>query len=133
MIYDSYHYSYQDEANGNWWLLLGNNLTEVGFWPKAIFTGLGDLANYVDWGGEAFSPPGTYIPAMGRGTFPKEDPWLDAFFSRVSVIDEYGKTVNVDNAEEFADNPDLYRVQDLGYKGDYYGRAFVYGGPGGIA
>ncbi|KAH7841204.1 hypothetical protein Vadar_026981 [Vaccinium darrowii] len=84
-----HHYSYQDEANGSWWLEVGNELTAVGFWPKVIFSGLGDLANYVEW---------------------------------VSVLNEYGKIVNVDNAEEFADNKDLYEVRDLGYKGDYFGR-----------
>ena len=35
----------QDSANGNWRLKVDNDARELGFWPKNIFTALGDGAN----------------------------------------------------------------------------------------
>ncbi|KAI8568716.1 hypothetical protein RHMOL_Rhmol02G0222200 [Rhododendron molle] len=125
-------YIIRDKPSGNWWLILREENIAVGFWPKRIFTQLGDLANYVEWGGEAFSPPGTVVPPMGTGFFPiRRFISLNAYFRRVVVRNEYGQTVDVDNTEEFADNNKLYKVADIGNQGDYFGRVFLYGGPGG--
>ncbi|KAH7844240.1 hypothetical protein Vadar_025932 [Vaccinium darrowii] len=54
-------YYVRDQVNGNWWLEFGLDNTEVGFWPKALFTGLGDLANYVEWGGEGGLTPEEFL------------------------------------------------------------------------
>ncbi|XP_058201407.1 protein neprosin-like [Rhododendron vialii] len=124
-------YIARDKANGNWWLLDGDNYSEIGFWPKRIFTGLGDLANHVEWGGEAFGPPGSTTPPMGGGYYPIGTTKFDAFFRLVNVLNEYGQTVDVDNTEEFSDNNKLYKVVDRGNVGGQYGHYFVYGGPGG--
>ncbi|XP_075641980.1 uncharacterized protein LOC142613496 [Castanea sativa] len=56
-----------DSSNGNWILKFGQDETVIGFWPKNVFTALGDGANYVEWGGEVFSPPGVPSPPMGSG------------------------------------------------------------------
>ncbi|KAF7149564.1 hypothetical protein RHSIM_Rhsim02G0177500 [Rhododendron simsii] len=125
-------YIIRDKPSGNWWLIIREGYIAVGFWPKRIFTGLGDLANYVEWGGEAFSPPGTVVPPMGTGFFPiRRFISLNAYFRRIVVRNEYGQTVDVDNTEAFADNNKLYGVVDKGDQGDYFGRVFLYGGPGG--
>ncbi|KAL4601878.1 hypothetical protein ACB092_10G013600 [Castanea dentata] len=54
-----------DSSNGNWFLKFGQDETEIGFWPKNVFTALGDGANYVERGGEVFSPPDVPSPPMG--------------------------------------------------------------------
>ncbi|KAH7833795.1 hypothetical protein Vadar_009784 [Vaccinium darrowii] len=114
-------YIIRDEPNGNWWLELEleDGLVEVGFWPKGIFTGLGDLANYIEWAGETFSPPATTVPPMGSGFPIVGDTAYDAYFRQVSVLNEYGQTVDVDNAEGFADIT-VYGVKDLGNNRDPY-------------
>ncbi|KAH7844916.1 hypothetical protein Vadar_033074 [Vaccinium darrowii] len=123
-------YIIRDQANGNWWLEVGPNNTEVGFWPSRLFTGLGDLANHLEWGGEAFGPLGTFTPPMGREFFPRGDAVLDASMRRILVLNEYGQTVDIDNLEEYSDNNNLYKVMDRGnIPGD--GHYMVYGGPGG--
>ncbi|KAE9452309.1 hypothetical protein C3L33_15790, partial [Rhododendron williamsianum] len=124
---DSLETGWRDRANGNWWFISGSHHDEVGFWPKRIFTGLGDLANYAEWGGEAFSPLGTNPAPMGTGLIPVKIPKYNAYFCEVSVLNEYGQTVDVDNTEEFADDHKLYGVKDLGI-GDS-GRFVQYGGP----
>ncbi|KAH7840917.1 hypothetical protein Vadar_023291 [Vaccinium darrowii] len=122
-------YIIRDQANGNWWLEFGFNSALVGFWPSAIFTGLRDLANYAEWGGEVFSPPGTTTPPMGWGTFPIGTIDWDAYFIQVSVLNENGQTVDADNVEEFTDNNKLYRVKDLGNQGSDLQYTILYGGP----
>ncbi|KAH7842582.1 hypothetical protein Vadar_006967 [Vaccinium darrowii] len=123
-------YYVRDQVNGNWWLELGSDNTEIGFWPKALFTGLGDLANYVEWGGEVFSPPGTTKPPMGVGNLPIGTTKYDSFFIHVAVLNEFGQTVDADNLEEFADNNKLYNVLDEGIQKDD-GHVVLYGGHGG--
>lgn len=85
----------------------------------------------MEWGGEAFGPPGSTTPPMGGGYYPIGTTKFDAYFSLVSVLNEYGQTVDVDNTEEFSDNNKLYKVVDRGNVGGQYGHYFVYGGPGG--
>lgn len=89
------------------------------------------MANHVEWGGEAFGPPGTAAPPMGSGFYPIGTTEVDAHIRQVSVLNEYGQTVDVDNTEEFSDNNKLYKVVDRGNIGGFFGRYFVYGGPGG--
>ncbi|CAN0925886.1 hypothetical protein LINGRAHAP2_LOCUS35002 [Linum grandiflorum] len=50
--------SKKDSINGNWVLELKEDNTTLGYWPKEIFTDLADSANYIEWGGEVYSPPG---------------------------------------------------------------------------
>ncbi|KAF3680951.1 putative 40S ribosomal protein S7-1 isoform X2 [Capsicum annuum] len=41
---------FQDLVNGNWWLLLGDDNQQIGYWPQKIFTSLANFANNVEWG-----------------------------------------------------------------------------------
>ncbi|KAE9455515.1 hypothetical protein C3L33_12566, partial [Rhododendron williamsianum] len=120
-------YIERDKVNGNWWLLLESAQTPVGFWPKQLFTGLGNLANSVEWGGEVFSPSGTRPPPMGRGFLVTGNPNVDAFFEQIAVLNEFGQTVDPDNIEEFADDKKLYIARDKGIKGGVFGHVVVYG------
>ncbi|KAH7843032.1 hypothetical protein Vadar_011957 [Vaccinium darrowii] len=125
-----YAYIIRDQANGNWWLEVGPNNTEIGFWPNRLFTGLGDLANHLEWGGEAYGPPGTLTPPMGREFFPRGSAIYDATIMQILVLNEYGQTVDIDDLEEYSDNNNLYKVKDRGNIPDD-GHYMVYGGPGG--
>ncbi|XP_058202137.1 protein neprosin-like [Rhododendron vialii] len=48
VVYEVQLYIYPDLANGNWWLLAGDDNTQVGFWPKRLFTELADMASYAE-------------------------------------------------------------------------------------
>ncbi|KAI8569389.1 hypothetical protein RHMOL_Rhmol02G0275000 [Rhododendron molle] len=102
----------RDLANGNWWLLVGDDNTQVGFWPKRIFTGLADMASYAEWGGEVFGPPGTPTPGMGNGAFPTGDTHYDSYFRNVEISDGGGQNIDAYNTEPFADNMRQYKVFD---------------------
>ncbi|KAM3263353.1 hypothetical protein P3L10_000347 [Capsicum annuum] len=43
-------YIERDLVNGNWWLLLGDDNQQIGYWPQKIFTSLANFANNVEWG-----------------------------------------------------------------------------------
>ncbi|XP_058204013.1 protein neprosin-like [Rhododendron vialii] len=127
-IYQKQLYIKRDLANGNWWLLIGDDFTPVGFWPKRIFSDLANLANYVDWGGHVYTPLGTgFTPEMGTGHFLKTDGRYDAFCRNTQVINEYDQNVDEFNTETFHDIG-LYEVVDL-KNARKYGHVAVYGGP----
>ncbi|KAM3686560.1 hypothetical protein ACB098_10G010800 [Castanea mollissima] len=92
-----------DSSNGNWFLKFGPDETVIGFWPKNVFTALGDGANYVDWGGEVFSPPDVPSPPMGSGNSAKQ----------IKTINETDYVVNAVDTEAFSDIVQ-YEVLDLG-------------------
>ncbi|CAN0861036.1 hypothetical protein LINGRAHAP2_LOCUS8104, partial [Linum grandiflorum] len=56
----------KDGNTGDWNLLLTKDNIKVGYWSQKIFTNLADSANYIEWGGEVYSPPGTTPPPMGE-------------------------------------------------------------------
>ncbi|XP_028068590.1 uncharacterized protein LOC114271179 [Camellia sinensis] len=122
-------YILQDLANGNWWLGVAN--TNLGFWPKRILGGgLANLASHAEWGGEAFSPPGTPKPAMGGGHFLIEDTRYDAYFRNIALKSPSGGDINP-QTYEFTNSRKLYEVKDEGYQGALFGHLVLYGGPGG--
>ncbi|POO01259.1 hypothetical protein TorRG33x02_030130 [Trema orientale] len=128
-IYDLTLFVYRDQANGNWWLEFGRSNTQIGFWPARIFSGLTDLATYMEWGGEAYSPPGQPSPPMGNSFFPSGDESLDAFCEHITTINEAHDPVDAENTEEFTDDVRLYKVDDWGIRGKA-GHVFGFGGPG---
>ncbi|CAH8383199.1 unnamed protein product [Eruca vesicaria subsp. sativa] len=63
---------WKDQSSGNWWLGLGLNMELVGYWPGAIFTGLADHTDTVEWGGKILSQNSAganTIVQMGSGEF----------------------------------------------------------------
>ncbi|XP_047312464.1 uncharacterized protein LOC124915746 [Impatiens glandulifera] len=72
----------RDLVNGNWWLELGNDDMQIGFWPSSIFTGLQNSATYIDWGGEVSSDN---VP-MGLGTYALQDSSKTAICRQIRVL-----------------------------------------------
>ncbi|KAI8569574.1 hypothetical protein RHMOL_Rhmol02G0288600 [Rhododendron molle] len=126
-VYEVPLYIDRDLANGNWWLLMGLDNTEVGFWPKRIFTGLAEMASYAVWGGEVFGPPGTPTPGMGNGAFPRHDTHYDSYFKNVEVMDGGGRNIDAYNTETFTDDNNKYEVYDIGHSNLRH--LVLYGGP----
>ncbi|CAN0841357.1 hypothetical protein LINGRAHAP2_LOCUS3245 [Linum grandiflorum] len=121
----------KDPASGDWFLNVGKGNITIGYWPQKIFTALADSANYVEWGGEVFSPPGTTPPPMGSGKLPRNDEASDCY--------AYGvKTVNANH--EVDHNPYMcqqyqnslsYQVFDMGIDGSGE-RSIYFGGADGL-
>ncbi|TMW98225.1 hypothetical protein EJD97_004348 [Solanum chilense] len=116
------------DLSGNWWLLMGQD-TRIGFWPQSLFTDLKSFATNVDWGGVVYSPPGVPKPPMGSSYFPIENSSYDAYCVELTVINEKGKTIEVETTVTHTDNP--YKVEFIqlshGAKHIYF---VLYGGPG---
>ncbi|XP_062086555.1 protein neprosin-like [Humulus lupulus] len=123
---------YRDQANGNWWLEVGPNSTQVGFWPGRIFSALDTgLATYMEWGGEAYTPLGQAAAPMGSGFFPQDQgkQISDAYCQEVTEINESHEQVNADNTELFSDDGTLYGVKDWGPSRGNLGHVMFFGGP----
>ncbi|XP_015158678.1 uncharacterized protein [Solanum tuberosum] len=121
---------FQDLA-GNWWVLVSQEFTRVGFWPQSLFTDLKSFATNVDWGGVVYSPSGVPEPPMGSSYFPIENSSYDAYCAGVIIFNEKGKTIEVDKTITHIDNPNMYKVEFIqlsyGAKDMYF---VLYGGPG---
>ena len=121
----------QDSANGNWRLKVDNDARELGFWPKNIYTALGDGANYVEWGGEVYGPPDFPSPPMGSGSSILETTRYDAYFRLIKTINETDYAVNAVGTKAFSD-VNQYQVKDEGDTGEaYFQHLVLFGGPGG--
>ena len=130
----SFSLGLQDPANGNWFLKIDEDDKEIGFWPKNVFTALANGANYVEWGGEVFSPPNVPSPPMGSGTeFLAEDTKYSAYCRMIKIIDENNNVVNAVDTETFRDlDFKQYDVKDEGNTGEAEVQHLVlFGGPGG--
>ncbi|KAJ7968618.1 Protein of Unknown Function (DUF239) [Quillaja saponaria] len=89
-----YHYVvliHQDRTTGNWWLQVGDNHQNIGYWPKALFRSLSMFATEILWGGEVFTHSIVRgFPEMGSGQYVNEGPRRAAYLSVFQVIDESG-------------------------------------------
>ncbi|XP_062086562.1 uncharacterized protein LOC133792671 [Humulus lupulus] len=121
---------YRDQITGNWWLELGMNHTQIGYWPSSIFSGgLKDLATYVEWGGETYSPPGQVGPPMGSGLLLRGDSRYDAYCRVLTTINEAHIQEDAKNTEKVSIDIDFYQVQDHGFIRSFR-HVMTYGGPG---
>ncbi|KAK7816523.1 hypothetical protein CFP56_043961 [Quercus suber] len=129
--YDWKFMLFWDVANGNWRLKVSKDETDIGFWPKNIFTSLGDGANYVEWGGEVFSPPNVPSPPMGSGSSMLEMTNYDAYCRLIKIINETDYEVNAVGTKAFSD-VNQYQVKDEGdtHEADFQ-HLVLFGGPGG--
>ncbi|KAI4311742.1 hypothetical protein MLD38_036616 [Melastoma candidum] len=130
-LYYIKYYIYRDKAKGAWYLEVGPKNVIIGFWPQALFTGLSDRADYLDWGGEVFSPPSIPGPPMGRGRFPIGNIQWDASFKDIVTINETGDTVVASYTDAYSDVIKRYWLIDHGVVKAPYFHTFTYGGPGG--
>ncbi|XP_055822249.1 uncharacterized protein LOC129890795 [Solanum dulcamara] len=124
-------YIYRDQADGNWWLLMGQNYEKIGFWPHIIFTELADFATNVEWGGVVYNPPGVPEPPMGSSYFPIENSTFDAYCRSIAVSNEKGDSVGIHNIVWRTDNYFAYKVlfKQL-FEGLNNFTYVLYGGPG---
>ncbi|KAM6578807.1 hypothetical protein CsatB_030644 [Cannabis sativa] len=121
---------YRDQITGNWWLQLGKNRDQIGYWPSSIFSGgLKDLATYIDWGGETYSPLGQIGPPMGSGLLLKQDTRYDAFCRFLTTINEGHIQEDAKNTKISSIDIDFYLVKDWGFHRNF-GHVMTYGGPG---
>ncbi|XP_050259836.1 uncharacterized protein LOC126704888 [Quercus robur] len=119
-----------DAANGNWRLKVDNDARELGFWPKNIFTALGDGANYVEWGGEVYSPD-LPSPPMGSRSSILETTRYDAYCRLIKTFNETDYAVNAVSTKAFSD-VNQYQVKDEGDIGEaYFQHLVLFRGPGG--
>ncbi|XP_024017028.1 uncharacterized protein LOC21405166 [Morus notabilis] len=128
-IYKLNLFVYREEVSGRWWLEVGPSYTKVGYWPPNIFSGLKDLATYIEWGGEAYSVPGQPGPPMGSGEFLFGDTSQDAFCRQATTVDEAHEPQDAENTQTFADDTGSYNVHDWGIRGEF-GHLMTFGGPG---
>ncbi|GAV68920.1 DUF239 domain-containing protein, partial [Cephalotus follicularis] len=109
----------RDRSSGNWWCYYGKDRIPIGYWPKSLFSELAGPATYTDWGGQAFSPPGTPGPQMGSGLFPDRPRWgYHAFSCCIKVTDDKYTEIDVIGSKQFNDHPDWYGVKDMGLQHD---------------
>ncbi|KAH7840123.1 hypothetical protein Vadar_012927 [Vaccinium darrowii] len=126
-VYEAPLFLDRDLVNGNWWLLVGSDNIEVGFWPNRIFSGLADSASYVEWGGQVSGPPGP-SPQMGTGSNRlQESTRYDAYQGNIAVLNEKGQTVDAYNTETFTDKPTVYGVEEV--KHTKLGHIVLFTGP----
>ncbi|KAK6912016.1 Neprosin, partial [Dillenia turbinata] len=121
------------DSDGNWVLHVGVKDVAIGYWPKALFTGLGDKGTYVEWGGQVFSLPAQPSPPMGSNFHPSRDTNYDCFSMRLQFQknDEESFSDPKDEIETFTDDNRSYGIDDLGFQDDTFRRIIVFGGPGG--
>ncbi|KAK6783302.1 hypothetical protein RDI58_021099 [Solanum bulbocastanum] len=124
-------YIYRDTGTGNWWLLLGPEYTQVGFWPHNILNELKGFATNVDWGGVIYNPPGLPEPPMGSSFFPFGNNRLDAYCRNIAVSNEDGDSVGVYSIVALTENKFAYGIQfkELTEGSNTFTYVF-YGGPG---
>ncbi|GAV68941.1 DUF239 domain-containing protein [Cephalotus follicularis] len=121
----------RDNSNGNWWFYcyVGRKWTPIGYWPKILFNGLAGPSSYIDWGGEAFSPPGTVGPQMGSGLYPNHPlAQYNSFSFDIKFINDNYENMDVVGIEEFTNYPSKYGVKDVGFVNDWVRHAAFWGG-----
>ncbi|KAL2940808.1 N-acetyldiaminopimelate deacetylase [Bienertia sinuspersici] len=116
--------------DGKWWLSIGHNRTPIGYWPKEIFTYLGEVANRVEWGGEINNPEALIpSPEMGNGYQASYNIEYSASIYQATVVYENRQSVDPGRDTHKVWNcEDLYTVKDGGYRGGVFGRIMYYGG-----
>ncbi|KDP25946.1 hypothetical protein JCGZ_22851 [Jatropha curcas] len=134
--YTEHFFAYKDAANGDWIFQIGwqsEYSTQVGWWPKKIFTGLADSATYIEWGGEVYSPPNIPSPQMGSGNilkYPMSTEY-NSFCAELTIVNESHQTVNAPKVETYRDiSGTYYNAYDSGYVRKDYKHLMWFGGPG---
>ncbi|CAN0897635.1 hypothetical protein LINGRAHAP2_LOCUS19249 [Linum grandiflorum] len=119
-----------DAKSGDWFLWWRKDGIIVGYWPRRIFTNLADSADYVEWGGEVYSLPGTIPPPMGSGVLynpPKAA--YNCFAEEIGLINEnYELDLDPQSCIPYHTS-DRYAIIDVGFLPPPEKRVIFYGGP----
>ncbi|CAN1189841.1 hypothetical protein LINPERHAP2_LOCUS40151 [Linum perenne] len=121
-------YVRKDAANGDWFLNLGKNNDTIGSWPQRIFSELASHTNFVSWGGEVYSPPGTDTPVMGAGPLAKRLSTDDCFIANIRIINENHEVDSHPSGCETIVTSDRYKIIDYGDADSGLGRVIFFGG-----
>ncbi|CAN1146229.1 hypothetical protein LINPERPRIM_LOCUS6747 [Linum perenne] len=100
----------------------------MGYWPQKIFTSLADSADYIEWGGEVYSPQGTTPPPMGFGHLPNRGLFYDCYGRSISLINENYEIDYNPSSCTLYHTSERYNIIDVGYLPNT-GRIVFYGGP----
>ncbi|KAI4328663.1 hypothetical protein L6164_020999 [Bauhinia variegata] len=124
----------QDKSTGHWWFLISPN-TQVGYWPKEIFTHLVHGASSVSYGGTTKAFMG-FSPPRGSGLLATTKFARACFFIAMKIVNSMYEEVdiNADDMKAYCDTrPDCYTLLYEGYEKRYsmHGHYFTFGGPGG--
>ncbi|KAJ8449245.1 hypothetical protein Cgig2_002377 [Carnegiea gigantea] len=111
----------QDDVTGDWWLRMEDE--NVGYYPKNLFTTLGNGATAGGWGGEIYSSVVQNYPPMGSGHFPEEGFRKACFIDQMKLLDPSHSVIYPDKSklQEHVSMPKCYRllyVGDLGGDAD---------------
>lgn len=122
----------QDQATGNWWLTVADNIT-IGYWPPSLFKTLAYKATLVQWGGEVFSLAVRKTPhtatAMGSGEEARQLFGKAAFVQKIRIIDYSLTPKYPESVSDFVNEPYCYSAYDYA-KGIRTKPVFYFGGPG---
>ncbi|KAJ4848625.1 hypothetical protein Tsubulata_045651, partial [Turnera subulata] len=75
------------DGNGNWWVVVNGNI-KIGYWPKEIFTSLGNGANSARFGGLTFANSDGISPPMGNGLPPTYDLRFTCSIIDMQLVDD---------------------------------------------
>ncbi|CAN0890393.1 hypothetical protein LINGRAHAP2_LOCUS16408, partial [Linum grandiflorum] len=130
-IYTSDFYVGQKDAKtGDWFLWWRNDGIIMGYWPRKIFTNLADSADYIEWGGEVYSPPGIIPPPMGSGVLYNPPKALyNCFAEQIGLINENYELDLDPQTCILYHTSERYSVIDVGYLTPPEKRVIFYGGP----
>jgi len=119
----------QDSSTGNIWAFINNGNVALGYWPKELFTNLGNGADTVFWGGMVYSNlPNS--PPMGSGLFKNGNYGNTCYMKQMSVRTVPGAPfVTADDALVLYKNSRCYNVAGYENVGSW-GYRFLFGGEG---
>ncbi|GLU22351.1 hypothetical protein SLE2022_384320 [Rubroshorea leprosula] len=121
---------FKDKQSGHWWVQLQG--VPFGYWPNSVFSGLGESATAITWGGEILNSAaqGRHSSTqMGSGHFPNEGFGKAAFFRNVKYMDGNLVLIDAENVELQATKSACYDVH-IENKSKDFGTQFYFGGPG---
>lgn len=77
----------QHPRTGDWWLTVSPGDYQVGYWPKALFTGLSDRLTEIYWGGGVHGPIDD-SPPTGSGHYASEQMRQACFMGILQIANE---------------------------------------------
>ncbi|XP_068646099.1 protein neprosin-like [Aristolochia californica] len=120
-----------DLTTGDWWLFVGADNKNVGYWPKSLFCHLSGGASQVSWTGVAAARPGLKFPPMGSGYFAEEGTGRSCYFRKVLVMDRIGIFREMDQRLMYSGADSEHYTVKYTHQGGGWGWTMYIGGPGG--
>ncbi|CAM0943472.1 unnamed protein product [Alopecurus aequalis] len=120
-----------DPRTKNWWVILGEENTPIGYWPSSLFTYLKDKGDSAFLGGHVSGPNASIdSPQIGSGHFASEGFGKSAFIKHIQIVDKNNKFVNPNETKAFTGSTNISKFTTDGYEVTKDGMRAYYGGPG---